>query len=185
MIYDFPDQYTGSTWNGVSSINITSSGIPLNLTNCEVSIKVRSFFNLASPVVLEFNNKDGTVVILNASQGTIKIPPQNINIPEGKYKYSLKVFTPPNNYKTYLTGIWNILPSVTRVPITTRIPVLTSSSINSVINYTPTYQFTFIPYVSADTDDDGYTDVSELSAGTNPNDPLDFPLSLFNVFSDV
>lgn len=185
MIYDFPDQHTGSTWNGVSSIRITSAGIPLDLTNSEISIKVRSSFNLASPVVLEFSNKDNTIVILNAAQGTIKIPAQNINIPEGKYKYSLKVFTPPNNHKTYLTGIWDILPSVTRVPITTRIPVLTSSNSNSEINYTPTYQFTFTPQVSADTDGDGYTDVTELSAGTNPNNPLDFPLSLFNVFSDI
>lgn len=184
MIYDFPDQYTCSTWNGVSSISITSGGTPLDLTNREIVVKVRSAFNLASPTILEFNNKDGTLIILNASQGIIKIPPQNINIPEGKYRYSLKISTPPNEHKTYLTGVWNILPSVTRVPITTRVPIITSSNTN-INYYIPDYSFTFTPQITSDTDNDQYTDISELSAGTDPNNSNDFPQNLFNVFNDI
>ena len=36
-----------------------------------------------------------------------------------------------------------------------------------------------------DTDSDGYTDEAENQAGTNPNDPAEFPVSLFNVFNNV
>lgn len=185
MIYDFPSQYTNSTWNGVSSIQITSNNTPLNLNDCQIFIKVRSFFNLASPTVCEFSNKDNTIIVENASQGIIKIPPQNIEIPEGKYKYSLKIIFPSKTEKTYMTGSWDILPSVSRVPISTRIPILTSPNPGSEIGFSPTYQFTYTPYVTADTDYDGYTNISELSAGTDPNDTSDFPLSLFNVFNDI
>ena len=185
MIYDFSPQHTGSTWNGVSSIRITSYGIPLDLSQCEIVLKVRSFFNLASPSVCEFSNKDGTIVILDATQGIIEIPPQNITIPEGKYRYSLKIIFPAKIEKTYLTGAWEILPSVSRIPVSVRIPATDSTENNPEINYQPAQIFTFTPQLSADSDLDGYTNISELNAGTNPNDSNDFPISLFNVFNNI
>lgn len=36
-----------------------------------------------------------------------------------------------------------------------------------------------------DNDDDGYSNLTEQSFGTNPNDPNDFPISLFNVFNNI
>ena len=44
---------------------------------------------------------------------------------------------------------------------------------------------TFNLELTADTDGDGFTDAVELTAGTNPNDVTDFPISLFNVFNNI
>ena len=51
--------------------------------------------------------------------------------------------------------------------------------------FEPLSAVTFTYELSSDTDGDGYTDSVELSAGTNPNDPNSFPVSLFNVFNGV
>ena len=185
MIFDFAPIYSGSTWSGVSSIKITSNNTPIDLNQCEVRIKVRSFFNLASPVVCEFSNKDGSIIISDTEPGTIKIPPQNIIIPEGKYQYSLKVIFPSKDEKTCLSGVWEILPSVSRIPVSVRIPAIDSTENNPEINYQPEQIFTFTPQLSADSDLDGYTNISELNAATDPNDPEDFPISLFNVFNNI
>lgn len=55
----------------------------------------------------------------------------------------------------------------------------------STITYTPSSNVTFNLSLTADTDLDGYTDIIELSAGTDPNDPESFPVSLFNVFNNI
>jgi hypothetical protein len=43
----------------------------------------------------------------------------------------------------------------------------------------------FLTSPSSDVDFDEYTNEVELSAGTDPNDPNSFPVSLFNVFNNI
>lgn len=57
---------------------------------------------------------------------------------------------------------------------------------------TPTLTFfetdifvSFIPHPDTDSDFDGYTDEIELMEGTSPNDPNDFPISIFSVYNNV
>ena len=38
---------------------------------------------------------------------------------------------------------------------------------------------------TSDSDGDGYTDLTELSAGTDPNNVNEFPTSLFNIFNNI
>ena len=52
-------------------------------------------------------------------------------------------------------------------------------------SYALTSTITFTPQLTTDTDSDGFTDIAELSAGTNPNDPNSFPISLFSVFNNI
>jgi hypothetical protein len=53
------------------------------------------------------------------------------------------------------------------------------------LTVTPELSVNFILSLTADDDFDGYTNVVELSAGTDPNDVNDFPSSLFAVFNNI
>ena len=49
----------------------------------------------------------------------------------------------------------------------------------------PQTPVSFLSTSFVDTDNDGYSDAVEIAAGTNPNDPNNFPVSLFNVFNNI
>lgn len=50
---------------------------------------------------------------------------------------------------------------------------------------TPPLDVTFNTTIFTDTDNDTYSDADEAIAGTDPNDPNSFPISLFNVFNNI
>jgi len=114
MNYKFPKHITGDTWDGISSITILSQGSAIDLTNCDVNIQIRSWKNLASPVVFEFSTITNNILIILPTLGVINIPPQIVDVPVGLYKYDLKVKFPTGVIKTYLQGDWEIIPSITR-----------------------------------------------------------------------
>jgi hypothetical protein len=51
--------------------------------------------------------------------------------------------------------------------------------------FTPELSVAFVLSLTADSDGDNYTDLVELSAGTDLNNPNEFPISLFNVFNNI
>jgi hypothetical protein len=53
------------------------------------------------------------------------------------------------------------------------------------VSFSPEVEFVFATEATTDADSDGYTNATELSAGTNPNDSNDFPVTLFNVFNNI
>jgi hypothetical protein len=117
MIYDFQPHVSGDTWDGVTSITILSQGLPMDLTDCSITLQVRSANSVASPVFIEFSTVDDTILIIEPLSGIISIPPRTIDLPVGKYNYDLQLTFPviPNAYvKTYLKGEWEILATTTR-----------------------------------------------------------------------
>lgn len=106
MIYNIPTHVAGDTWLGINSITISSSSNPINLQGAEVFFELKSYYNHASPIVLELSNNDNTIEIINTN--TIRIPPVIIDIPVGSYRYSLKVKTTSLS-KTYMQGKWDIV----------------------------------------------------------------------------
>ena len=114
MIYNFPKHISGDTWDGINTITLKSRGLSIDLSNCIINIQVRSYTNLASPVVFEFSTLDNSILIISPIDGIINIPSQIIDIPVGNYKYDLQIIFPSGIKKTYLTGNWEILPSITR-----------------------------------------------------------------------
>lgn len=117
MVYDFPSHISGDTWDGVSSITILSQGLPIDLTDCNIALQVRSVNSVASPAFIEFSTIDDTILIIEPLSGIISIPPRIVDIPVGRYNYDLQVTFPtlPNAYiKTYLKGEWEILATTTR-----------------------------------------------------------------------
>jgi hypothetical protein len=113
MKFDFPTHRSGDTWSGINSITITSSGLPIDLTDCDVYIQFRPAYNLASPVVLTLTTENDTIQITDPAQGKIRIPSQIINIPVGLYRYDLQIDFPNNDSKTFLYGNFNIIPGIT------------------------------------------------------------------------
>jgi len=114
MTYNFPDQISGDTWDGISSITILENGSAVDLTDCDVFIQFRTSKNLASPVFLEMSNYNNKVGVVSPLLGLISISEQELNIPEGEYVYDLQINFPNGDVKTYLTGNIKILSQIKR-----------------------------------------------------------------------
>lgn len=114
MIYDFTPHRCGDTWKGISSITISHNGVPVDLTESVVRIQFRSAHNVASPVVLELSSKKGQIVFAMPRNGVISIPSQNIEMPIGKYAYDLEVTLIDGTIKTYMEGVLEVIPQITR-----------------------------------------------------------------------
>ena len=115
MVYNFPDHRTGDTWKGVNTITLLNNGSGINLTDCDVYIQFRGTKNKANPVVHELSTDNKSIVVLEYVLGLITIPEQLIDIPPEKYEYELQINFPDGSSKTYLKGIFNVLPQTTRV----------------------------------------------------------------------
>jgi hypothetical protein len=114
MRFDFPKHIDGDTWDGISSMVILSGtqSAPLDLTDCSVYINFKLSNTVASPVVLVLSTDDSSIVIEDATEGTISIPRQNINIPNGSYNYNMHVKFPNEEIKTVYQGKIEIAPNI-------------------------------------------------------------------------
>jgi hypothetical protein len=75
--------------------------------------------------------------------------------------------------------------SETPQPTPTLSQTPTPSQTNPILSFVPNFYVEFNTEPLIDSDNDGYTDSAELSAGTDPNDPNNFPITLFNVFNNI
>jgi hypothetical protein len=115
MTYNFTNHRLGDRWKGIESITILDCNSAINLNDCDIFIQFRPKYNPASPVFLELSTYNSKILILNKQNGIIKIPEQVIDIPCGEYKYDLQVNFPTGVSKTYLTGLFKVLPQITRL----------------------------------------------------------------------
>lgn len=111
LSYTMPSALRGDTWPGITSITITTNGVPVSLSAASIKMQLRE--DLDSPVTLELSTDNGGIVITNALSGTFQIPPQIINIPFDTYNYDIQVTYPSGIIKTYITGTWQITPDIT------------------------------------------------------------------------
>jgi hypothetical protein len=111
MTYNIPDHRRGDTWDGINSITISVNGSPINLVGATIKMEFRQ--SLDSPVVLTLSTADNSIIIFNALNGNIQIPPKKIEIPFGKYFYDLQVTYSNGVVKTYMEGSWEIRADIT------------------------------------------------------------------------
>lgn len=111
MIYDIPSARRGDTWDGISTITIATNGVPVNLTGATVKMEFRQ--TIDSPVALTLSTDNGGVIIANAVNGILNIPPRLVELPYQKYLYDLQITFPTGYVRTFLEGTWEIKPDIT------------------------------------------------------------------------
>lgn len=111
MTYNIPPHRRGDTWDGINSITINVNGVPINLTDAIVKMEFRQ--GLDAPVALTLSTTDESIIVTNAAQGIISIPPKKIEIPFKKYLYDLQVTYSTGVVKTYMSGTWEIIADIT------------------------------------------------------------------------
>lgn len=111
MIYNIPPARRGDTWDGINSIAVKISGEPISFNNCEVSIQLREFVD--APVALTISTVNSGIQIIMPAATAVRILPQIIDIPFGKYYYDFQVTTQAGYTKTYMAGYWPIVSDVT------------------------------------------------------------------------
>jgi hypothetical protein len=111
MIYNIPPARRGDTWDGINSISVKVSGIPINFSDCEVSMQFRQ--SVDSPVALTLSTTNSAIQILTPAATAVRVLPFVVDIPFAKYYYDFQVKTPAGYIKTYMAGYWPIVSDVT------------------------------------------------------------------------
>ncbi len=112
MNYDISPQIHGDTWQGIPAITFSKNNSAIDLTDAEVTFKVSKSFNVAAPSVLTLTVKNSGIVIFDPVQGKLTIPPRIIEIPVGRYQWSLTLKLNNKEVKTYILGNWTIIPKI-------------------------------------------------------------------------
>lgn len=110
MTYNIPSHISGDTWKGIGSISFTRGTSSLNLSGYKIEAGFK--LSIASPIVLFLTTDNGGINIVSESSGTISIPSRIVDIPIGNYTWYLTLISPANERKTYLMGLWEIIPNV-------------------------------------------------------------------------
>jgi hypothetical protein len=111
--FTMPASLRGDTWPGISSLYLGKNDAPLNLTDASILIQFRK--DVDSPVTLELSTDNGRVVILDAENGTFRIPEFLVTTQYGTYKYDLQVTFPDGYTKTYLKGTWQVVSDISHL----------------------------------------------------------------------
>ena len=112
MPYTIPDQRRGDTWNGINSITLKISGVPVDLTGSIVRMQFRE--TVDTPAALTLTTENSSIVFTNAVSGTVRVMPLSVvDIPFGKYYWDYQIKYPNNVTKTYMEGTWTITSDIT------------------------------------------------------------------------
>jgi len=110
MTYNIPQHISGDTWKGISTVQFIKNNVPIDLTNAFVEFGVK--LSISSPDVLTLSTSNNGIEIISPLEGKIKILPRIVDIPVGKYSWYITLSTSDNNKKTYLMGLWYIIPNI-------------------------------------------------------------------------
>jgi hypothetical protein len=110
MTYNIPQHISGDTWKGIGSISFKKNGVPLNISGYDIEASFK--LSIASPKVLTLTVQNSGISILSGPEGRISIPSRIVDIPVGKYSWYLTLTSPEGNKKTYLMGLWTIVPNI-------------------------------------------------------------------------
>lgn len=110
MIYKICEHISGDTWCGIATIVLKENDIPINISGAYIEFVVK--YSIASPELVSLTTTNSGINIESPVLGLISIPQTVIDIPPGKYGWYLNMKLPSNKTRTYLNGIWEILPRI-------------------------------------------------------------------------
>jgi len=111
MIYNIPPARRGDTWDGINSIAVKVSGVPLNFSGCEVAMQFRE--SVDAPVALTLSTINSAIEVITPGMTAVRVKPFIVDIPYGKYYYDFQVTTAAGYIKTYMAGFWPITSDIT------------------------------------------------------------------------
>ena len=109
--------YKGDTWNGIKSVELLKSGVPIVIPDTAkiyMQIKTDSEDTIS---VLSLSTDNGTIDIIDGPNGKFRINPIIVNIAAGSYVYDVQINFSSTEIKTYLKGNFTVVQDVT-VPTT-------------------------------------------------------------------
>jgi hypothetical protein len=112
--YNFKTIIAGSYYNGTNFTMYSDAARtqPIDISGALITMTMRRNFDL--PVVFTFSNDgdgDGQIVITDGSLGKFSIIGTNMDIPAGRYVYTISILTYTDENKKYITGEWVIEPT--------------------------------------------------------------------------
>jgi hypothetical protein len=110
MTYNIPQHISGDTWKGINTIQFIKNNIPIDLTNAYVEFGVK--LSNSSPETLTLSTQNSGIDIFSPLEGKLRILSRIVDIPVGKYSWYITLNTSDNNKKTYLMGLWPIVPNI-------------------------------------------------------------------------
>lgn len=111
--YHLPGLVEGDTWTGVPSlrVRVNDAAPPSALALVRLQVRRRHDDAVA---MLSLTSADGGIVIGDAAEWELSIPPRQIALAAGRYVYDLEFTDAAGTVKTYLAGTMVVHKQVTR-----------------------------------------------------------------------
>lgn len=100
---------TGNTFSG-RTIKVSINDSPADLTGAEITMGLRRY-SPVGPLTRTYSLGDG-LFLSDAVNGEFQILSQIIDLPPAFYFYDIRIQFASGVCKTYISGTWNILPSI-------------------------------------------------------------------------
>lgn len=100
---------SGNTFSG-RTIKVSINGSPADLTGAEITMGIRKN-SPVGPLTKTFTDGEG-LFVSDAEGGEFQILSQIIDLPAAYYFYDIQIKFASGVCKTYISGHWNILPSI-------------------------------------------------------------------------
>lgn len=112
---ELPTHISGDWWNGMGPITVRVNGDPLDLTSTEIKMQIRRGRKPSDAVLAEWSTTDGTIQIIDGSNGVFNISGRVLTLPGGNLFSDVQVKTQDERYFTIIPEIvWNVINDITR-----------------------------------------------------------------------
>lgn len=112
--YNLPSVTEGDTWRGVPALRVRVNGAPPSQPLALVRMQIRRRAEDAAALVSLHSGAGGGIVIGDAADWDVSIPPRVLDLPAGRYVHDIEFTDAAGTVSTYLAGGIAVNKQVTR-----------------------------------------------------------------------